>query len=173
MLITLRVWTVVDPAEAEADPTMLFDLAAKGFAIRSSIEKWYITFQDQIESNTLLAQDPFTILAEIYYHAISIYLSGLFDYRPQFNQVVTPALPIGTIQSHGNCILSKTERALRTTQLAGIFFFFPLRVAGARAQSARQRSSILIMLKEISARSFVVADAFVSDLNTLWAGRKK
>lgn len=169
MLIIFRIWSAIDPAQSLLDPIALLELASKGILLRSSIKEWYTTFQTQIERNPLLAQNPSTILAEIYYHAISIYLSGLFDYRPQFNQVPSPALPFGTIQSHGNCILSKTERALRTTRLAGIWFFFPLRVAGARAQSAQQKSSILIMLKEISARSFIVADAFFMDLNTLWA----
>jgi hypothetical protein len=58
--------------------------------------------------------------------------------------------------------------ALKTTNLAGILFFFPLRVAGARARSVGQRSIILDLLGHISSRSFVVADAFVSDLKSLW-----
>jgi hypothetical protein len=58
-----------------------------------------------------------------------------------------------------------TEQALRSTSLAGILFFFPLRVAGARSRSSVvNQARILIMLKEVRKRNFVVADAFVEDL---------
>jgi hypothetical protein len=116
-------------------------------------------------------QDSWTILAETYYNAISIYLSGIFDYRPQFDQITSPTLSSSQIQIHADSILSKTEHALRTTRLVGILFFFPLRVAGARAKTLKQRSAILGMLGDISKRSFVVADAFIVDLHTVWGRR--
>ena len=72
------------------------------------------------------------------------------------------------IQSHVDGILSTTLEALESTRLAGLLFFFPLRVAGARAVSVEQKANVLGMLKEISRRSFVVADAFVMDLEDNW-----
>jgi hypothetical protein len=50
--------------------------------------------------------------------------------------------------------------------------FFPLRVAGARAACREETSLILEMLKEISRRGFVVANAFTVDLEELWKGKE-
>lgn len=61
-----------------------------------------------------------------------------------------------------------TEISLKTANLAAVLFFFPLRVAGARVSTARETKLICEMLGEISMRGFVVADAFITDLNSLW-----
>jgi uncharacterized membrane protein len=107
----------------------------------------------------------------IYYHAISIYLSGIFDYRLQFNDFIPPTLPYEKIQMHVCGILTRTKMALHITKLAGLLFFFPLRVAGARAVAVEHRLLIVEMLKDISRRNFVVADAFVHDLENLWSDK--
>jgi hypothetical protein len=65
-------------------------------------------------------------------------------------------------------ILSDTKLALNNTNLGGVLYFFPLRVAGARVTSKEEAEGIVTMLKEISKRSFVVAEAFVLDLKALW-----
>jgi hypothetical protein len=114
--------------------------------------------------------DPRSVLAHTYFHALSIYLSGHYDYRYQFNQLLSASLPPEDIQVHVQEILKHTEMAMKTTRLAGILFFFPLRVAGARAKSSAQRSTILAMLKQIQERGFVVANAFSEDLRALWGG---
>jgi hypothetical protein len=71
------------------------------------------------------------------------------------------------IQAHVMNILAKTELALQTN-LAAICFFFPLRVAGARVWLEEQRLLILRLLGDISKRAYIVADAFILDLNSLW-----
>jgi hypothetical protein len=83
----------------------------------------------------------------------------------------SPTLSQAAIDAHVEGILSRTEMSLKTTNIGGILYFFPLRVAGARAISVGQRTLILEMLGQISSRSFVVANAFVSDLKSLWGGR--
>ncbi|KAG4433522.1 hypothetical protein IFR05_011005 [Cadophora sp. M221] len=165
-----KVWHVVgEDTEVPSHlvDQALIDLANEGVFLRQTINDWYRNFFD---SPVSLENDPWSLLATIYYHAISIYLTGLFDYRAQFNNIPFPNLPHTTIQAHVHSIISQTKLALSTTNLAGALFVFALRVAGARAVSEEQRRGILEMLVEISTRSFVVAEAFKADLEELWWG---
>jgi hypothetical protein len=146
----------------------LLELAAEGFVVRSALSDWYASFQQwSVESGTP-EYHPHSVLATTYFHAISIYLSGIFDYRFQFNEIPTPIISQTVVQDHVDAILEKTEVTLKTTNLAAVLFFFPLRVAGARVTTIRETESIRAMLREISTRGFVVADAFTADLKTLW-----
>jgi hypothetical protein len=160
LLRTSRVWEAVKPDAITFDDVLLIRLSNEGQRLRGLLHDWHERSQQK--------QESWSVLALSYYHAISIYLSGMFDYRPQFDHISSPSLAHKTIQSHVTGILTNVELGLRTTKLAGIFFFFPLRVAGARATSPWQKATILEMLKEISSRAFVVAGAFVLDMNTLW-----
>ena len=67
-------------------------------------------------------------------------------------------------------IAGETRRAFGNTNLAGVLFFFPLRVAGARAVG-NERDEILELLKVIKEGEFVVAEAFLGDLKGLWLER--
>lgn len=127
--------------------------------------EWYSDFQ--LWPSTTIP-DHQSIVATLYYHAILIYLSGAFEYYHHWDAHTTPRLSFLEARGHVSTILDLCEVGLRTTNLTGILFFFPLRVAGARARSAKDKSRILEMLGEISRRSFVVAGAFVLDLNTWW-----
>jgi len=165
------IWNALKPDSTipgELLDKTLLDLAEDGHAIRSALQNWHDSFQVWSNCGIHPNEDPRSTIAAIYYHGISIYLSGLYDYRPQFNHINAPSLPFETIQMHVENILSRTEIALGTTDLAGILFFFPLRVSGSRAVISMQKSSILRMLKAISGRNFVVADAFTQDLSALW-----
>lgn len=146
----------------------LLATASMGLLLRGSLESWQINFQTWKEQSIISTIDPRSVLAKIYYHSISIYLSGLFDYHSQYNEILNPTLQFETVQFHVNEILNTATEALLTTNLAGILFFFPLRVAGARAVTSIQKALILGMLREISKRSYIVADAFVEDLQGLW-----
>jgi hypothetical protein len=55
-----------------------------------------------------------------------------------------------------------------STNLAGIVYFLPLRIVGARVREPKDRNKILQMLKEIERRGYVVAEAFIKDLQELW-----
>ncbi|KAH7308839.1 hypothetical protein BKA65DRAFT_543657 [Rhexocercosporidium sp. MPI-PUGE-AT-0058] len=163
-----RVWQVVKE-DTEVPSHLvdggLIDLATEGILLRQAIDDWYQTF---LASAMSLENDPWSLLATIYYHAISIYLTGLFDYRPQFDTIPFPNLSPTVIQAHVASIISQTQLALSTTNIAGALFVFALRVAGARAVTEVERGEILGMLGEISTRSFVVAEAFKMDLEELW-----
>ncbi|KAH1435384.1 hypothetical protein KXX32_008714 [Aspergillus fumigatus] len=166
-----RVWDLLKPDSNH--PSMLLhktllELAAEGFIVRSALHDWYATFQKWSADTGTPAHNPQSILATIYFHSISIYLSGIFDYRAQFNGIPTPTISPAVVQNHVDAILWMAEIALKTTALASVLFFFPLRVAGARVTAAAETESIHAMFRDISARGFVVADAFTADLRSLW-----
>ncbi|KIN06342.1 hypothetical protein OIDMADRAFT_176424 [Oidiodendron maius Zn] len=166
-----RVRSLIRPASTDTiiDPkSSLVELAAEGLLIRSALDNWYIDFMKWSTDFDTLEQNFQSILAIIYFHAISIYLSGIFDYHSQFNDMPTPALSQPVIQGHVNMILTKTTIAMKTTNLSPLLFFFPLRVAGARVTSILEAGFILELLQEISNRSFPVAEAFTEDLKNLW-----
>ncbi|KAH8801526.1 hypothetical protein F5884DRAFT_806983 [Xylogone sp. PMI_703] len=169
--LSLNVMNVLkkylDLGQAPPD-SILFDLALAGHRIQSDLNEWYLRFQlwgrQTLTNNT----DERSLLASTYYHAISIFLSGIFDYNMEFNHIITPALSFDAIQFHVTNILDLAEVILHTTRLSRVLLFFPLRVAGARARTTMQKKMILMMLSEISTRSFVVAGAFTTDLQKLW-----
>jgi hypothetical protein len=165
------VWNVLKPDLEYPAPALnskLDELVVEGHTIRMALGNWNTNFKQWTKDTSTAHTSPQSLLATIYFHAISIYLSGIFDYRPQFNHITPPSLPQSTIQHHVDSIISSTKKALQTTNLGGILFFFPLRVAGARVTSKDEAERIVEMLNEISKRSFVVADAFVVDLMELW-----
>jgi hypothetical protein len=149
----------------------LLELAAEGFVVRSALADWYANFQKWSADTGMPEHNSNSVLATIYFHGISIYLSGIFDYHVQFNKIPTPTISHHIVQNHVDEILRMTEISLKTANLAAVLFFFPLRVAGARVTTARETESICAMLGEISMRGFVVADAFTADLKSVW--RKK
>ena len=114
-------------------------------------------------------------LALIFYHAIAIYLSGIFDYHQsiymRFN-IPTPVLSKPVIAQHMGSILERVNAALKHTNLSGILFLFPLRVAGARATQRADQQRITDMLNMISSQGFVVSQAFEEDLDNVWQKRQ-
>ena len=146
--------------------------AAEGLRLQRELRFWKAaTVSWSMHTHEPL--DAQMTLATCFYHAITIYLSGTFDYHSCWfeRDIPTPTLEASEVQLHLNAILTNVHFALDQTRLAGILFLFPLRVAGARAREASHRQSIAGMLREISARGFVVAAPFVDDLNQLWERR--
>ncbi|KAF7181001.1 hypothetical protein CNMCM7691_000130 [Aspergillus felis] len=165
------VWDLLKPGSNY--PSMLLheallELAAEGFAVRSALGDWYATFQKWSANTGTPAHNPQSVLATIYFHTISIYLSGIFDYRAQFDEIPAPTISRAVVQQHVDAILRMTEITLKTTNLAAVLFIFPLRVAGARVTASPETESIHAMFRDISTRGFVVADAFTADLKSLW-----
>lgn len=142
-------------------------IAACGRDLRKFLHSWWSKLHFWEEKEPIIL-NPQIALATIYYHATSIYLSGIFDHRQQLHGYGGPHLPQHVIDLHVNSILAGTGHALENTKLAGTLFFYPLRVAGSRATTLQQRSSIMEMLQVIKDRSFMVAEAFTSDLHNLW-----
>lgn len=80
---------------------------------------------------------------------------------------------MSAIEAHVKAIIEITRSALKSTNLAGILFLIPLRIAGARAQSAEYRAEIIKMFEGIVRRGFVVGNAFNDDLRSLWGKQEK
>ena len=149
----------------------LLEFISAGHDIRSELSKWYINFQKWQELPHPSSHDSQSILALTYFHAISIYLSGIYDYHFEFLTLntETPTLAQDVIQTHVDAILLQSLAALTKTNIAGILLFFPLRVVGARVTTVQGAEAILDMLAEITRRGFIVADAFTADLQHLWS----
>jgi hypothetical protein len=165
------VWNLLKPDSIYPSLLLreaLLELAEEGLTIRSDLDAWYVDFTQWSVNTATPENNSQSILSTIYFHGISIYLSGIFDYRSQFNDITAPTISQSVVQNHVNAILTKSKTALQTTNLGGVLFLFPLRVAGARVITVQETESILEMLREISSRSFVVADAFTVDLKYLW-----
>lgn len=106
----------------------------------------------------------------VQYAAISIYLSGIFDYHKELwerHDIAIPTLQPTHVQLYVHTILANVQRALELSELSGIPFVFALRVAGARSQTAGEQERVLMLLRRIQ-RCYVVAHALVVDLQRLW-----
>lgn len=147
----------------------------EGLHMRESLQQWWTTalawegeFETQVSSTSdFRAPDKELLIGYMYYHAISIYLSGTFDYYPHWDSTLAPILPRSTIEWHVCEILDACYKLL-DQGVAGVLLFFPLRVAGARAMDSRSRAIILNLLQMTSNRGYVVADTFTTDLSQLW-----
>jgi len=145
--------------------TELESIAVEGLALRISLEQW--------KSSVHLwpvANDEQMSLALIYYYAISILLSGVFDYFSHWDErgIHTPTITSLEVQENVQQIITMTTTAVRYSNLAGILFLFPLRVAGARVET-QQEPNILWLLSEISKRGFVVANTIAEELGQYWS----
>lgn len=162
----------VDSQLAEAQA-----LAADGLLIQQELVRWWTDTADWAQyaagkkSDLPNGPDTELLIAHIYYHAISIYLSGTYDYHGHWVEPDAPRAPIlsqSQIDWHLHEIL-RESRELLSYGIAGVFLFFPLRVAGARAQSLYDRQTILSFFSSTAHRGYAVADAFIEDLSDLWS----
>lgn len=158
------------PPESQLRHVFLKKSAAEGIRLQSALSSWKTFALAWSATSSMTTIDLQMMLATIYHHAISIYLSGTFDYFPYWDEsgIPTPSISSSQVQAHVKAILGMVATALNETNLAGILFLFPLRVAGARAQSLEHRVEIARMLRIIKQKGFVVADAFTMDLEELW-----
>lgn len=153
-------------------------LADEGLILQSTLIEWRMyakiwQMSSQVQGDSSVSvqsQNTELVIAYLYYHAISIYLSGTYDYHTHWTQPGTPTSPIlprDQIEEHVAEILSFSQELL-SRGLAGVLLFFPLRVAGARARRNQEREYIIRLLSETVTRGFIVAEAFEVDLRDLW-----
>lgn len=141
-------------------PTQMTDTDASSSSSESESAKYRET------------RDPSMLLARVFFAAISIYLSGCFDYELSHWQrlgLVVPTLDEATVQHHVSAIMRLTDLGLKHTQLSPLVFLFPLRIAGARSYTQRQRDAVLGLVARIGV-SFAVASAIRDDLGAFWRG---
>ncbi|KAF7505143.1 hypothetical protein GJ744_001209 [Endocarpon pusillum] len=116
-------------------------LAEEGSHLRSSLLSWEHSASTW---TTHSAEDEQMTIAWTFYAATSIYLSGAFDCNPiwETQHIATPILPRLIIERHIASILHLTESVCKHTNLTGLVFLFPLRVAGAQARTTADRRRI-------------------------------
>jgi len=152
-------------------------LAEEGLTLQSQLQRWRVETERWHRASERSAEkgtpDVDLLLAGVYYHAISIYLSGTYDYHIHWTwskAPCSPILPRSQIERHVSEIL-RLSRELLNIGVSGVLVFFPLRVAGARAIETSARATILDLLHTTVRRGFVVAEAFAIDLSEVWASQ--
>jgi hypothetical protein len=156
-------------------------LASEGLLLRESLEQWWIetaTWEQGLYnygSNPPTQHRPDTelLIGYVYYHAISIFLSGTFDYHAHWSWPEAPTAPIlprSQIDWHVSEILRLSQELL-AQGISGVLLFFSLRVAGARAKDVGSRDVIMNLLHTTARRGFIVAEAFTTDLSDLWTSQ--
>ncbi len=166
-----------DPSPGVPDEAR--DIASTGMALRDALNAWHQTHLAQDETGGggglgTAAQDECSLLTRLFWSAISIYLSGEFDYElhhwTRFGLAV-PTLAPDAVRGHVAAILALAEHALDGhSSLSPLLFLFPLRIAGARSARAGrdQRARVLRILDAIAER-FAAGQAIRTGLTDAWA----
>ncbi|KAL2131235.1 hypothetical protein VTI74DRAFT_5386 [Chaetomium olivicolor] len=163
-------------------------ISLQGFTLRDQLHGWAssyhtssifrdpTTWQDPLpdtDETSLRAELEPQMLAETFFSATSIYLSGVFDYEICYWQSLNlpaPTLSEDEIQQHVSLILVLSQRLMVETSISPLLLLFPLRVASARARQAEQKRQIMELLGLVRS-SFAVAGAIVADVEDLWSAR--
>lgn len=156
--------------------------AQREWQLRQSLQRCRIANVEHGGTERVWPRNSTGLLASIYYHATSIYLSGIFDHRLEhFSALVEvdlgvenktgsflPRLSAMAIDHHLVNILVLATQALRETQLMGLLLLYPLRVAAARARTDEQKTLIVELFRLVSTKGFVISSVFVHEINELW-----
>lgn len=150
------------------------DIASAGMALREALTAWHDAHLARDEEGTAAAtgEDECGLLTRLFWSAISIYLSGEFDYEMHHWRrfgLAVPTLDAETVRRHVETILALGERALERSSLSPLLLLFPLRIAGARSAWAppAQRARVLRVLDSIADR-FAVGQAIRDGLTDAW-----
>ncbi|USP81299.1 uncharacterized protein yc1106_08573 [Curvularia clavata] len=169
-LRTLRFAHTKPPLpQSEIDLAEAQRLGEEGIVMQQWLQQWWKSAEAWERDTSRVDGD--LLVAKSYYHAISIYLSGSYDYHSHWSRPGAPQAPIldrPTIEGHMHEILRLSQKLL-DHGFAGLLLFIPLRIAGARVADTNDRDVILQMFLTISQRGYAVADAIRSDLVELWA----
>ena len=146
----------------DVDPTKMYKLVREGQDLHSQLA----AFASALHMSTS-AQD--ISVAWMYYHALSIYLSGVFDYT--LSEVCAiPSLQDEEITVHLEGILKRSDEAVRQSQTSCVFLLLPLRIAGNRCSNWKQCQEVLDRI-DVLRDQFAVATAFRTELLHTWSSR--
>lgn len=149
-------------ANVDVDPTTMYELVQEGQDLHSQLVAFAAILCVSGNAHDISA-------AWMYYHAISIYLSGIFDYI--LTEVCTvPSLTDDEILVHVEGILKQSDEALHQSQTSQVFLLLPLRIAGNRCSKSKQCREVLKRL-DILQGKFAVATAFRTELLQIWLSR--
>jgi hypothetical protein len=146
----------------DIDPTTMHELIKEGQGLHSQLSAFSSTLYV-----TTSAQE--TSVAWMYCHALSIYLSGVFDYT--LSEVCAiPSLRDDEIEVHLEGILTRSDEAIQHSQTSRVFLLLPLRIAGNRCSNWKQCQEVLSRIDILRDR-FAVATAFRTELLQIWSSR--
>jgi hypothetical protein len=146
----------------DVDPTTMHQLIEEGERLHSQLA----TFSSTLQMSTN-AQD--ISVAWMYYHALSIYLSGVFDYT--LSEVCAiPSLRDNEITVHLEGILERSDEAIQHSPTSRVFLLLPLRIAGNRCSNWKQCQEVLNRIDTLRDQ-FAVATAFRTELLQIWSSR--
>ncbi|KAH8124900.1 hypothetical protein ACSS6W_005142 [Trichoderma asperelloides] len=141
--------------------------------LKEALSSWYASYALPINkpvTHTMAEENDSMLLSRVFFAAISIYLSGIFDYEITHWHnigITPPTLNEETVQMHTNAILGLSTLALDTTNLSPLLFLFPLRIAGARSRTQWQRDWVTRLVTRIGS-GFAVAAAILTELSYVW-----
>ncbi|KAK3897059.1 hypothetical protein C8A05DRAFT_20098 [Staphylotrichum tortipilum] len=156
-------------------------ISHEGFELRGQLHAWasahhtsnvfrHPTISQASSASSNTERDHETqLLAETFFSATSIYLSGVFDYEIchwQSLQLPVPTLSEDEIQQHVASILGLSQQ-LASTSISSLLLLFPLRVASARVRQTSQKQKIMNLFGNVGS-SFPVAGAFIAEIENLW-----
>jgi hypothetical protein len=148
-------------------------ICSDALTLREALDSWHVAYaqgNSKIQTPWLDSEDASMLLSRIFFAAISIYLSGIFDYEMihwHRMGLLPPTLDQQTIQTHTNTILRLSDIALDQTDLSPLLFLFPLRIAGARSRTQWQRDCVMKLIGRIGG-GFAVASAISAELSHVW-----
>jgi len=147
-------------------------LAIEGLLLQTMLREWREIAMQWLDAKPDISTRPDVdlLIAQVYFHAINIYLSGIFDYHEPWTEEGAPCAPILTrdeVEYHLAEIFL-LSRKLLAAGVAGIMLFFPLRVAGARSRRFQDQDLIISFFRQISQRGYTTATTLVSELGALW-----
>lgn len=158
------------------------DIANEGCALREALNVWHTTYMtpDALGDSMLPyggdnreVEDECALLTKLFWAAVSIYISGEFDYeRHHWDRfgLAVPTLGTETVGRHVETILRLVEHGLAHSSLSPLLFLFPIRIAGTRLAFAppEQRSRVLGIIAAIASR-FAVGHAIRAGLLNAWS----
>lgn len=149
-------------------------ICSDALTLREALGSWYASYAqvaaEADDFSTPESEDASMLLSRIFFAAISICLSGLFDYEILHWHrlgLIPPTLDQQTIETHTNTILRLSNMALDTTNLSPLLFLFPLRIAGARSRTQWRRDWVMKLVWRIGS-GFAVASAISAELSHVW-----
>ncbi|KAK8096878.1 hypothetical protein PG999_012822 [Apiospora kogelbergensis] len=179
---TVKLLDQVNQSHASPVPIDALKIAEEGFRLRQTLTIWrgcnpFPPLQLSAlpcSSPPRFGASPEILLTNVFFAAIVIYMSGIFDYEIFYWQrwgIPVPVITEPEVQAHLGSILAFTNVALHETNLSPLLFLFPLRVAAARCSETSHMDSVQFLLRRIS-RDFAVAGEFLSEVDNIWQQKK-
>lgn len=144
------------------DPAII-TLARQGIQVHQRIRSWH----DDIAPHLILT-DPYAQLALANYHALELFHCKNYTFDSCWENKTIPSLTRSEIDAHVTSILHLSEQSLEASIVPGVTLLFPLRMAGANALQAEQRTKVVDILGQIYRSGFIVSDRIKVDVQELW-----